>query len=197
MPETEFGKKFALWAEKNKQEFKADLGGITKIPFNVLRETVDKIAKTYPACNTSALAAVMAEEGGVTDVQAFSDFISAFAYIWDNSDGESPKAVTADLRELKLLSDNGATLLTDLLISAEPYRETAGVKSNYIRIGAPLFVEIRGTVDLRLRFHKTRDEYLSCKAPTELVGGQHVIMVSLTTSLDYSVRREKAMVHSG
>jgi hypothetical protein len=108
--------------------------------------------------------------------------ISVFTYIWENIDGESPQDVTADLTSLGLLSKDGARMLTDLLVSAEPFRETAKVASDYLRVGSALFATIRGTVDLRLRFHKTEEDFTSGKPPTELVAAQQVVLANLTIS---------------
>jgi hypothetical protein len=179
MPDTALGEKIASWTPKNKESLKSDLEAVTKVPLEVLRSTVDRIAKTYPACNTSELTALAAEQNNVADADAFSSFIAAFTFIWENMDGESPNALVKDLRSLELLSDGTSKILLDLLIAAEPYRDAAIVSADYIKIGAPLFADMRGTVDLRLRFHKTRNEYLGGRAPKELVGSQQVIMVNM------------------
>jgi hypothetical protein len=49
-------------------------------------------------------------------------------------------------------------------------------------MGSTLFVGLRGTIDLRLRFHKTEDEFLGGKLPTNVAGAQAVIMANLSVS---------------
>jgi hypothetical protein len=181
MPETKLGQKFLGWSSSSKAEFKTDLDKLTKVPFNVLRTVVDKIARTYPACNVLELVALEAEQH-VTNAQDLSDSMAVFGYIWDNIDGESSEAVIADLSSLGLLSKQTEPILADLLAAADPFREPAKVAANYLRVGSALFVGIRGTVDFRLRFHKTYDDFSSGKLPTELVGAQQVIMTSLVIS---------------
>lgn len=179
MPETQLGQRVAGWSASAKEEFRADLDKLTKLPPNVLRSVIDKFAKTHPACNPVELAALEAEQSAIADPQALTDAVSAFSYIWENMDGESPQAVTADLKSNGLLTNDTAGILLELLTSAEPFRETAKVKSSYIRIGAPLFASVRGAVDLRLRFHKKDEEFVIGVPPKELVGAQQVVMVDL------------------
>lgn len=181
MPETKLGKQMVTWSADAKKEFAADLNKVTKLPSNVLQTVLNKIAKTYPACNAPELAALEAEQSGI-DQQTLTDAVSVFTYIWQNAEGESAKAITADLESLGLVTKAAMPFVADLLTSAEPLRETAIVESSYIRIGAPLFVGIRGTVDLRLRFHNTDNEFSIGVPPTKLLGAKPVIMVNLTTT---------------
>lgn len=44
------------------------------------------------------------------------------------------------------------------------------------------FVNIRGTVDYRLRFHDTRDKFLAGRLPKQIFGAQQVIMANLAVS---------------
>src|SRR5260370_2554658 len=157
MPQTQLGQRIAEGSANSRAEVKADLDKLTKLPAPILHPVVYKIAKTHPACNPLELAALEAEQTGIADPQALSDAVSVFTYIWENMDGESPQAVTADLESLGLLSKDGARILTELLVSAEPFRETAKVEASYLRIGSPLFAAIHGAVDLRLRSPTTND----------------------------------------
>ncbi len=169
----------ATWSEEAKEEFRADLEKVPKLPAKVLRSVLHKIAKTYPACNSVELAALEAEQSAI-DPQTLTDAVSVFTYVWENGEGESPKAVIADLESLGLLSKDAMPIVTELLTSTEPFRETAIVESSYIRIGAPLFATIRGAVDLRLRFHKTDIEFTIGVPPTKLLGTMALFMVNLT-----------------
>jgi hypothetical protein len=182
MLQTQLGEKVEKWSAKAKADFKADLNKLTKVRLDVLRLVVDKIAKTYPACNSIELAALEAEQSAMSDAQALSAVVSCITYIFDNIDDESPQAVAADLTSLGLISKEEATILTDLFVSSQPYRGTAKVAAEYLRVGSTLFVGLRGTVDLRLRFHKTLDGLRTAQSPTELVGAQQVIMAELTMS---------------
>lgn len=182
MPETKLGQKVVGWSPSAKTEFKTDLDKLTKVPLKVLRTVVDKIARTYPACNVLELVALEAEQHAVPNPQDLSDSMAVFGYIWENIDGESSQAVIADLSSLGLLSKETVPILTDLLAAADPFREPAKVAANYLRVGSALFVTLRGTVDFRLRFHKTFDDFSTGKLPTELVGAQQVIMATLIVS---------------
>jgi hypothetical protein len=181
MPQTQLGRDAEKWSDAGKTEFRDDLDKLTKLPSNVLRPLVEKIASTHPACNPYELAAVEADESALSVPQDLIDFVSSFVYIWEHTDGtESPESVSTDLIALGMLSTDAAPLLTDLLKSAEPFRETAKAQSTYIRVGAPIFVTLRGVVDLRLRFHKTDIEFEMAAPPTTLAGVQQVIMTNLT-----------------
>jgi len=61
---TQVGEKIRDLPESQKAEMKADLDKLTEIPPDLLRRIVDRIAKTYPCCNTVELAALEAEESG-------------------------------------------------------------------------------------------------------------------------------------
>jgi len=180
MPDTELGEKIKKWSPGAKSEFKADLDALTKVPSDVLRPVVEKIAKTHPAVNPTELAAFEAEQTGLPDPEDLSNAVSAFTYIWENTGSESPKTVAEDLKSQGVLSQEAAGILVDLLTLAQPFREAALATSHCLRVGAPLFVSIRGVVDLRLRFHKTENEFRTGKTPTKLVGAHEVILVSLT-----------------
>jgi hypothetical protein len=179
MPKTELGQKVQKWSANAKAEFKADLDKLTKVPPDVMHTVVEKFAKTHPAVNPTELAVSEAEQKEVPDPEALSDALSAFTYIWENIESEAPLAVAEDLMSLEILSSEAYKTLVDLLTSAQPFREAALAASHCIRVGAPLFVSLRGVVDLRLRFHKTEDEFRSGKTPTELVGAQQVVLVNL------------------
>jgi hypothetical protein len=179
MPETLLGQTISGWTPSAKQDFKIDAEKLPRVPLDILRTVADKIARTFPACSPTELVAVEAEQRAFPDKDLLHDAISTFVYLWDNIGTESSKAVVADLVSLGLVSQDTAGILTDLLVSAEPFRETALVASRYIRIGAPVFVGIRGTVDIRLRFHKTQEEFSAANTPKALFGAQQVILANL------------------
>ena len=180
MLQTQLGEKVSSWSVKAKANFKTDLDKLTKVPLKVLTRAIETISRTYPACNVVELATLLAEQSGIPDGQALSDVSSAFAFLIENIAGESPQVVTEDLISLGLLSNEAGRLLTDFLVSAQPVRESAQVAAHYLRIGSALFSTIRGTVDFRLRFHKTLKEFESRTFPAALVGAQQVIMADLT-----------------
>jgi hypothetical protein len=182
MAQTGLGTKAEEWSASAKKEFRSDLDQLTGAPPEVLRSVADKIAKTYPACNTTELAALAAEQHNLTDPQQFIDAVSAFVYVWDNMDSDLPQAVVSDLLSLELISDSAAPLLIKLLESAVPFRESAKAAAQNLRLGSPLFVGLRGTVDIKLRFHKKEENIWSTATATELVGVQQVVMANLTIS---------------
>ena len=79
----ETGHRMADWSESAKADFKADLEKVIKLPPDMLRPVVYKIAKTHPACNPIELAALEAEQSSIADPQALTDAISVFTYIWE------------------------------------------------------------------------------------------------------------------
>jgi hypothetical protein len=180
MPQTQLGDSLEAWTASAKAEFKNDLNKLTSLPTDALRTVVDKIAKSYPACNATELALVEAEQRGISNPQDLADVISAWTFLWSRTEGESPQVVVNDLASLGVISDDAGRVLTDLLEAAEPFRETAQTASLYLRVGAPLFVSIRGVLDVRCRFHRTAQEFQSGKLPSELIDAQQVIMANLT-----------------
>ena len=78
MAKTKLGQKVEGWSASAKEELKTDLDKLIKVPPAVLLAVVHKIAQTYPACNTAELAALEAEQSGIPDSQALSDFVAAF-----------------------------------------------------------------------------------------------------------------------
>jgi hypothetical protein len=182
MAKTKLGQKVEGWSARAKEEFRADLDKMTRVPSVVVRSLVDKIAKTSPACNTVELAAFEAEQHSVPDRQAVSDFVAAFTFLWNNSSGESYNDVLSDLSSQGLVSNSTAEALAELLKSAAPFREAAEVAADHLRVGSTLFVSLRGTVDVRLRFHETQNEFLAGTLPKKVFGAQEVIMASLTIS---------------
>ena len=182
MPKTEFGKVAAAMSADSQAEIASDLGKIARIPKDILRGALERIAKTYPACNVPEVAAQEAERHGIASPQDFFDAVSSLNFIWSSISGQALKAVAADLVELGLLSDNAVPLFIELLSAAEPFREIGKVVSNYLRIGSALFSEIQGTVDLRFRFHKRDEDLTSSALPTELVATQQVIVANLRLS---------------
>ena len=85
-----------------------------------------------------------------------------------------------DFVPLGLLSADSSPMIAEMFASTEPFRETAKIDSMYVRIGTPLFVSIRGTVDIRLRFHKTENDFLVGTSPVGLLGTQYVMLENLT-----------------
>lgn len=180
MVHTQLGKKIEDWSASSKAEFKNDLNKLTKVPLETLRPLARQVARTYPCCNVFELAALEAEQRGLPDPQELSDVLSAWTFVWENIDGESPQAIAGDLVALGLASDPVARILHELIVEAEPFRETAKVVASYLKIGSPLFVGLRGTVDIRCRFHKKDEDFTNTRRPTELVGVQQLIMANLT-----------------
>jgi hypothetical protein len=179
MAQTELGEKMQGWSLSSKAEVKSDLSKLTKFPLETLWSILIKAVKTYPACNTAELATLEAEQRGI-DGQDLYDVMAVWTYIWENSDGESPQVVTSDLVSLGLLSTDAAQPLTELLTRAEPFRKTANVVSSYLQTGAPLFVGLRGVVDIRCRFHETNEAFLISTAPGELIDTHPVVLANLT-----------------
>jgi hypothetical protein len=83
MPQTKLGHRMADWSESAKADFKADLEKVIKLPPEMLRPVVYKIAKTHPACNPIELAALEAEQSSIADPQALTDAVSVFTYRWE------------------------------------------------------------------------------------------------------------------
>ncbi len=180
MPKTELGKQVeAEWSASAKADLKNDSEKLTKVSREALRSVIIKIAKTHPACNTTELTTLEAEQRGV-DAQDLSDAVSVWVFLWRNTEGVSPQAVTTDLISLGLISNDVGDLLAELLTLAEPFREAALAASKNLRIGAPLFSDLHGTVDIRCRFHKTDEAINNNHFPNELVDAQQVIMANLT-----------------
>jgi hypothetical protein len=180
MAQTALGARIEAWSANSKSELKSDLSRLSKFPPDLLWSILVKVAKTYPACNTSELAALEAEERGIKEAQELYDVISVWTYIWENSDGESPQEITADLIALELLSKQDAEVLFELLTKAAPFRQTAEVMASYLHVGAPLFVGLRGVVDVRCRFHRTDEEFFASGPPSELVDTFPVVLANLT-----------------
>jgi hypothetical protein len=180
MLQTYLGNTVEDWSDGAKAEIKTDLGKLTTISPDLLRTIVDEIARTHPCCNPVELAAVEAEKRGIDDPQALIDAVAAFTFVWGKTEKDTPQAITQDLLSLGLLSQGSAMVLTELLNRAQPFRKTATVTSHYLRIGTALFGDLRGTVDIRCRFHKTSEEFVSSRLPSELVDAQQVIVANLS-----------------
>ncbi len=183
MAQTELGRKVEGWSPSARQDLKNDLNKLVKAPRNILAVIVDKMARTLPACNVADLVALEAENHSVPDWRELGSSVAAVSFVMSNLDGQSPKSVTEDLSSILELSKEATTILGDLLTSAEPFRESAMAASTYLRIGAPLFATIRGTVDLRLRFHQTEAEFVMGGQPSKIHGINPVVMVDLTLAL--------------
>lgn len=180
MPKTQFGKGLEELSPTAFNEMKSDLGKLDKVPSNVLRTLISRIARTYPCSNMYEVASMLAQEHGISDPQDIFDAASATTFIWENSEDEPVQAVVDDLKSAGLLSDGIAPILSDKLQVAAPLRELSKVASRYLRIGSPLFVTIRGTVDVRCRFHRTDEEFRTGKYPTELLDTQQVVLANMT-----------------
>lgn len=135
MAMTKIGQKIEGWTSSAKEELRTDLDRLRNVPFDVLASIVDKIARTYPACNTFELAAYEGERLGVRDPDELSDVIAAFAFVWDNLGDEPTDAVIKDLAAAGVLSPDAAGTLTKLLTAALPFRESAQVSADHIRMG--------------------------------------------------------------
>lgn len=183
MAQTKLGKRIEGWSESEKQELKTDLDKLAKVPRNILDPIVDKIARTAPACNVADLVAVEADNHSLSDWRELGSSISAVSFVINNLDGQSAKSVTDDLTSILSLSKEATGVLNELLSSAQPFRESAEAASTYIRVGAPLFATIRGTVDLRLRFHQTERDFVMGGRPSRIHGVSPVVMVDLTLAL--------------
>jgi len=183
MLQTNLGRQVDGWSEKAKAEYKIDLDKITQVPLNVLRPVVGKLAKTLPACNSFELAVIEAERHSLENAGVFTSAVSSVSFLFENiGDDESPRAVVEDLVSIGIVSKDAAAILISLLGEFQPYRESAKAAAAYIRIGAPLFVGIRGTVDIRLRFHEKAGDLITTQSPNQLHGAQQVVMVDLIIS---------------
>jgi hypothetical protein len=183
MAQTELGKKVEGWSASAREDLKRDLNKLVKVPRNILGVIVDKIARTAPACNVPDLVALEAENHSIPDWRELGSSVAAVSFVMSNLDGQSPKSVTEDLSSILSLSKEATETLGDLLTSAEPFRESAMAAATYLRVGAPLFATIRGTVDLRLRFHQTEAEFVMGAQPSKIQGVSPVVMVDLTLAM--------------
>jgi hypothetical protein len=95
-------------------------------------------------------------------------------------DSDEPESIVSDLLSLELLPEALAPTLDALAKSAKPLRESANAVAANLRFGAPLFVKLRGTVDIRLRFNKSAEEIEVGSAPIGLLGAQRLIFANLT-----------------
>jgi hypothetical protein len=103
MLQTQLGEKIKGWTISAKSEMKADLEKLTKVPPEILRGLVNKIARTYPTCNVNELAALEAEQRGMSNPRDLTDAMSAFSYLWGNINAAEPSgALIADLTSLEL-----------------------------------------------------------------------------------------------
>jgi len=150
------------------------------VPYEVLRPLSNRIAKAYPACNPAELGILESERVGKLDGQTLADVSSALAFIFDEADGDEPESVVSDLISLELLPQALAPKLLELAKSAQPLRKTANAAAANIKLGAPLFVNLRGTVDIRLRFNESEDQISVGSAPVGLLGSQRLIFANLT-----------------
>ena len=182
MLKTPLGRRIEGWSATGKQELSDDLNELPKLQPEILKAVVDKIAKSYPACNVSEIVAQEAEERSIPEWKTLSDVAAALAFVFGNLDGQPSKDVASDLVSLELLSKEAARIFVELLESVEPLHGIARTVSAYLRVGSPLFVSIRGTVDLRLQFHRTEHEFLAAKQPTGIIEAHRVMLVSLTTT---------------
>jgi hypothetical protein len=179
MADTQLRKTLEDWSPASKAEFRADLENVTKIPPEGLRRVVQEVARTYPACNIREVIAREAERSSMADPQELFDVMSGLTFLWANSGHETPQAVAQDLVSLEMASDAAAKIVEELLTSTLPLREGARAVSAYLRVGAPLFVSIKGVVDIRCRFHEKEEGLNSGAVPTRLIDTHPVVMASL------------------
>jgi hypothetical protein len=178
--QTQLGMKVQAWTEVSKQDLRGDLNAIPTVPREVLTTIVDKVAKTSTACNVGELVALEAENNSISDWEALSAAVSAVSFVLSNLGDDAPRAVADELGSLLALSKGATSLLGELLQSAQPFREMARVSAAYLKVGAPLFVEMRGTVDLRMRFHSSAEEFTMGAAPSKVHGVMPAVIVNLT-----------------
>ncbi|HKV92125.1 MAG TPA: hypothetical protein VJW20_06220 [Candidatus Angelobacter sp.] len=181
MLQTFLGTSVEKWSDSAKADMKTDLNKLTTVPQDLLRTIADEIARTHPCCNPVELAAFEAEKNGIADPQDLIDAVAGFAFVWAKAEQQdTPLAITKDLLQLDVISQPAAQKLRELLTDAQPFKETADVTSNYLRIGTALFGDIRGTVDIRCRFHKTSEEFVSSRLPQELIDTYQVIITNVS-----------------
>jgi len=183
MLQTFLGTTVEKWSDSAKADMKTDLNKLSTVPHDLLLTIADEVARTHPCCNPVELAAVEAEKRGIEDPQDLIDAVAGFTFVWSKTEQQdTPQAITQDLLGLQLISQPAAQRLAELLTAAQPFRETAEVTSNYLRIGTALFGDIRGTVDIRCRFHKTSEEFISSRLPQELVDTYQVIITNISVN---------------
>lgn len=181
--QTKLGQRISAWPDPSKAEYKVDLDKITQVPLDLLRSVASKLARTLPACNSYELAVLEAERHSLENTEIFTDAVASVGYLFENiDDDESAEALVEDLVSIGVVSKDAAAVLISLLDDFLPFRETAKAAAAYLRIGSPLFVGIRGTVDIRLRFHKRADNLTATHSPTQLHGAQQVVMADLIIS---------------
>jgi hypothetical protein len=117
MARSKLGQRIAGWSESATHEFRRDLDRLNKLPPDVVRPLVEKIVRTHPACNTAELAALEAEQRGITDSQELSDFIAAFVFLWENIDGDELEDVIDDLSNNAGLQKETLRVLRDFCLS--------------------------------------------------------------------------------
>ena len=179
MADTQLRKTLEDWSPGSKAEFRTDLENVNKIPPESLDRVVQEVARTYPACNIREVIAREAERSRGADPQELFDVMSGLTFLWANSGHETPQTIAQDLVSLGMASDATAKIVEELLTSTLPLREGAQALSAYLRVGAPLFVSIRGVVDIRCRFHEREQGLNSGAVPTKLIDTHTVVMASL------------------
>jgi len=166
---SEWGKSVSEWSSASKTELKNDLEKLGSVPIEVLGPLSDRIARTYPACNPAELAILESERVSELDGRTFADVASVLAFIFSKANDDEPESVVSDLVTLELLPQALAPKLLALAKSAQPLRKPANAAAANIKFGAPLFVRLRGTVDIRLRFNESAEDIGVGSAPVGLL----------------------------
>jgi|GEM_PF-2408621 len=175
-----WGKAVHGWSLAAKRELGKDLEKLGTVPLEVLRSLSDRIARTYPACSVTELAIAESERSTDLNGPTLVDVASVLGYVFDKADGDAPELVAADLVSLELLPKSLEPTLVELIKLAQPLRKSANAAAANIRFGAPLFVKLRGTVDIRLQFNASEDEIRVGSAPVGLIESQRLIFANLT-----------------
>jgi hypothetical protein len=179
MPKTMFGTSLkTLGGASKNSEFHDDLDKISKIPIDPLKELIRRIAEIHP-CNIYEVAEVVGAEAGIDDHRALSDVAAAVMYVVDSTEDDEAADVASDLVELGFIGEESIAPLVELLGIANQLREKAGAIDAYRQIGAPVLDDVRGTVDLRCQFHRTREDYVEAAEPKEIVEIRPIIVVDI------------------
>jgi hypothetical protein len=180
MLQSDLVKSISEWSSASKTELKGDLAKLGSVPMEVLRSISDRIAKTYPCCSPAELAILESERRGESDGRTLADVASLLGFIFDKADNDEPGDIVSDLVSLELLPEALAPTLLSLVQAAQPLRTSANAAAANIRLGTSLFVTLRGTVDIRLRFNKSAEEIEVGSAPVGLMDAQRLVFANLT-----------------
>lgn len=163
---------------RDNNTLRKDLANLNEVPRAAIEKVVTQVAEIYP-CNILEVADAVASELGTRDGRALSDAAAAAMYILNFSERDDLKESVADLKDLGYVNDTSSKILLDLLEIGGKYRETAKAVDAYRTLGLPVFDDINGTVDLRFRFHRMRDELAAGVEPQEVVDIRPQIIVDI------------------